>query len=85
MGYKGHIKNGVVEFEEPIPLSEGAPVEVTPSELGNGEKPVEFGSEVEGEIPTLYERFKDFIGCIDDLPPDFAENHDHYIHGTPKR
>jgi hypothetical protein len=22
---------------------------------------------------------------IDDLPEDFSENHDHYIHGTPKR
>ncbi len=22
---------------------------------------------------------------VDDLPEDLAENHDHYIHGTPKR
>jgi hypothetical protein len=24
-------------------------------------------------------------GTVDDLPPDMAEQHDHYIHGTPKR
>jgi hypothetical protein len=85
MVYRGHIKNGVVEFEEPVPLPEGAEVDVIPSEPGNGEQSVEKLPEEEEEIPTLYERFKDFIGCIDDLPPDFAENHDHYIHGTPKR
>ncbi len=26
-----------------------------------------------------------YIGCIKDLPEDFAAEHDHYIHGTPKR
>jgi len=31
------------------------------------------------------EVFGDVIGSVDDLPPDMAENHDHYIHGTPKR
>jgi hypothetical protein len=24
-------------------------------------------------------------GCLTDLPADMAEQHDHYIHGTPKR
>lgn len=24
-------------------------------------------------------------GTLSDLPPDFAAEHDHYIHGTPKR
>jgi predicted DNA-binding antitoxin AbrB/MazE fold protein len=26
-----------------------------------------------------------FAGVASDLPPDFADQHDHYIHGTPKR
>ncbi len=26
----------------------------------------------------------EFAGCIDGLPQDFADEHDHYIHGTPK-
>ena len=28
---------------------------------------------------------EEFVGCIKDLPEDFAAEHDHYIHGTPKR
>ena len=28
---------------------------------------------------------KEFVGCIDSLPADFAAEHDHYIHGRPKR
>lgn len=34
---------------------------------------------------TLAKRLKDVIGSVEGLPPDFAENHDHYIHGTPKK
>lgn len=26
-----------------------------------------------------------FAGTVPGLPVDFAEQHDHYIHGTPKR
>ena len=28
---------------------------------------------------------REFVGVFDDLPEDFAAEHDHYIHGTPKR
>jgi hypothetical protein len=34
---------------------------------------------------TLAKRLKNVIGSVEGLPPDFAENHDHYIHGTPKK
>ncbi len=34
---------------------------------------------------TLAERLKDVIGILHGKPPDWAENHDHYIHGTPKK
>jgi hypothetical protein len=34
---------------------------------------------------TLYERMKDFVGCLKDGPADLAAEHDHYAHGTPKR
>jgi hypothetical protein len=34
---------------------------------------------------TLYERVKDFVGCIKDGPEDLADEHDHYAHGAPKR
>jgi hypothetical protein len=34
---------------------------------------------------TLAERLKDVIGTVHGGPPDWAENHDYYIHGTPKK
>jgi hypothetical protein len=78
MTYRGRVKNGVVVFEESLPLPEGTAVEVTA-----------LGSHVETQKnidPTsLYERMKDLIGIFDDLPADFAENHDYYIHGCPKK
>ncbi len=34
---------------------------------------------------TLAKRLKNVIGSVEGLPPDFAENHDHYIHGKPRK
>jgi hypothetical protein len=34
---------------------------------------------------SIAERWRDIIGILEGLPPDFAQNHDHYIHGKPKR
>ena len=34
---------------------------------------------------TLAERFQNVIGEATALPADMAEQHDHYINGTPKR
>ena len=64
----GKVMNGVVVLDEGAKLAEGTRVKVVAEE----------------ELPTLYERFKDFIGTVDG-PPDMAENHDHYAHGAPKR
>jgi hypothetical protein len=33
----------------------------------------------------LADRLRNVIGSVPDLPEDLAENHDHYVHGTPKR
>lgn len=80
MVYKGHFRNGVVVLDEPAQIGEGVAVEITvsPEEMSPAAEP-------ENQIPTLYDRLESIIGVIDDLPPDFARNHDHYIHGTPKR
>ena len=34
---------------------------------------------------TLAERLRDVIATVRGGPPDWAENHDHYIHGTLKK
>jgi len=60
-------------------IPEGAEVEVTPvaDVAGNGG--------CSSPVPTLAERFKDFTGACKGLPEDLAENHDHYLYGTPKK
>jgi len=74
MTYKGKVENGVVVLPEGISLPENAEVNV--ELVGQGQP---------GEPASWPEVFKDVIGSVDDLPPDMAENHDHYIHGTPKK
>jgi hypothetical protein len=34
---------------------------------------------------TLAKRLKPVIGSVEGLPRDFAAQHDHYLHGTPKQ
>lgn len=71
MPYRGHIKNGVVVLDEPVALPEGTEVSIEPVQSGG--------------VPTLAKQFEDVIGIVADMPADMAENHDHYIHGTPKK
>jgi hypothetical protein len=75
MSYRGRIKGGVVVLDDPADLPEGAEVRVdlvTPSV-----------SQMDA-VPTLYEQLKEFVGTVQGLPEDFAQQHDHYIHGRPK-
>ena len=50
-----------------------------------GKAPPSKGSRVDPEILKLRRYLLSFSGVIKGLPHDFALNHDHYIHGTPKR
>lgn len=79
------FENGTFSLVGPVDLPEGTPVRltVTPA-LTDAVESAPPETEAE-EIPTLYERMKPFIGIIDDLPSDYAEQHDHYLYGTPKR
>ncbi len=78
MVYRGHIRNGRVELDGPLPLPEGAEVEITLPTAS-------VVSEEEATAPTLYEQLKDLIGTVPDLPEDLSVNHDHYLYGVPKR
>lgn len=71
--YTGEVRNGVVVLETEHSLEDGTLVRVEPIVAQSP------------ETPTLAERYAAIIGIIDDLPPDMAEQHDHYIHGTPRR
>jgi hypothetical protein len=67
---EGIVKKGVIVLDPPTQLPEGTRVQVI--------------VETEGKKPTLAGLLK-YAGILEDMPNDFAQQHDHYIHGTPKR
>ena len=67
---EGIVKNGVVVLDPPGQLVEGTRVQVVVP--------------AEAKKPTLAGLLK-YAGLLQDMPADFAQQHDHYIHGTPKR
>ena len=71
MSYEGEVRNGVVVLDEGIALTDGTRVRVEPV--------------AEPSRRTLAERLKNVIGIVEGLPSDFALNHDHYLHGQPKK
>ncbi len=71
MVYRGHIQNGVVVLDAEVTLPEGTEVNVEPVSAA--------------ARATLAERLGDLIGSMPELPPDMAAQHDHYLHGAPKR
>jgi len=78
MVHRGHVKNGVVVLDEPVPLPEGAEVRV---EIVEGTSVAR-----EPQPPaTLYDRLKPVLGKAKGLPPDAAQNVDHYLYGHPKQ
>ena len=78
MSYRGHIKNGVVVLDDELTLPDGAEVTI---DLCISQQ-VDAGEE---DTPTLYKRLESVIGTAKGLPSDLAENHDHYLHGRPKK
>jgi hypothetical protein len=72
MYYTGTIHNGVVVLDEGVSLPEGTRVRLEAAEPPAGTE-------------TLGQRLLRFAGRAQDLPSDMAQNHDHYLHGQPKR
>jgi len=76
MVYRGIVKNGVVVLGEGADLPDGTEVRI---------EPIAREESLPEEGPTLVEQFRDVIAAVPDLPCDMAEQHDHYLHGAPKR
>jgi hypothetical protein len=72
MTYRGRVKNGVIVLDEAASLPEGTVVDISPAEDTT-------------DNATWGEVVEDFIGKAEGLPKDMARNHDHYIHGAPKK
>jgi hypothetical protein len=71
--YLGEVRNGVVVFEG------------TPPALPNGTKVRVEPVDMEAEVRDLSRRLLSLAGMAKGLPSDLAAQHDHYVHGTPKR
>ena len=67
------VHNNMIQL--PIPVADGTSVEI----ILNGDPRTE---ETKG---SFFDSICDLAGTVDGLPPDFAAEHDHYIHGRPKR
>jgi hypothetical protein len=72
MSYTGYVREGVVVFDGERP-SDGA--KVTVEELCVPKQ----------QPPTWGEVFESLVGSVEGLPEDMSDQHDHYIHGSPKR
>ena len=72
MSFEGTVQNGVVVLDNGNTLPDGTRVEVTVREASE-------------KKATLHDRLLKLAGTVDDLPADMARNHDHYIHGAPKK
>lgn len=79
MTYRGRVKNGVVVLEAGVCLREGMDVRVEPIGEAQG------AAEGPQETRRLREGLLSFSGVVKEGPSDLARNHDHYLHGTPKR
>lgn len=75
MSITATVTNDTIKLPAGVHVPDGTKVEITLPEEGSA-----------GEASaTLYDSLKDFIGAAQGLPEDFAAEHDHYLHGTPKR
>ena len=79
MVYRGHVEKGVVVLDDAVILPDGLLVNVEASSIGQPE-PV---TDNTGE--TLGQKLLKHAGKAIGLPHDLAENHDHYLYGTPKK
>jgi hypothetical protein len=76
---KGTYRNGIIQLDEPVSAEEGQPVIITF---------VEFIDQPEqSSEDSSWDDLMDFIeeNAIETGIPDLAHQHDHYLHGTPKR
>lgn len=94
MSFEGVIVNGQVELDEPAEMPDGTRVRVEPLAAPTAASPTGKAAvwretarkERAGKPPSaLAEILRSMAGTVKDLPEDFAAQHDHYIHETPKR
>ena len=77
MSFTATVENDTIKLPPGVHLPDGTEVTVEPREKA---------AESPGAPPqTLGERYAKYIGCVNTGLGDLADNHDHYLYGTPKR
>jgi hypothetical protein len=78
MTFKGKVANGVVVLDDPKALPEGSvvKVEAVPETESDTDKQ---------QLDDLRQTLLRWAGTAKGLPPDLARNHDHYLHGRPRK
>lgn len=77
MSYKGTVAGGVIVLDAKAKLPDGTKVEVRPVKKA-----------ARGSVMSPRARLAKLDRILAQMPPlpaDFAAEHDHYVHGTPKR
>ncbi len=82
MEYRGQVKNGKIVLNRRIGLKDGAEVVVRPVPKS---KVTSRGNIANKRGKSLLERLAPIVGKAEELPADFARNHDHYLHGQTKK
>jgi len=81
MTFQGTVQNGVIVLNGGMSLPDGTAVTIVPTAHENDldqREPSSIGQKL-AELG----RWAETQPC--DLPSDLAENHDHYLHGLPKK
>jgi len=72
MSYTGTIEDGVVKLPPETGWADGTKVRVELIESKEDRR-------------SLVEKLRAIAQSMPEMPADWAEQHDHYIHGAPKR
>ena len=84
MTYRGMVKGGIVVLDAANSLPDGTEVTVAPVNDSNDSRRDESSSQ-----PSVWDKMLELGRSAEskpcDLPADLAANHDHYLHGLPKR
>jgi len=75
MTWHGKVTGGVVVLDNPGSIPEGAAVKL---EVVRRRKK-------RAKPPNGWDELLKLAGMAKSLPPDMARNHDHYLHGRPKK
>jgi hypothetical protein len=71
ISYQGHVKNGVIVFDNQPPLADGTAVRIEPM---RDESPVA----PSGDGPSVWDELEKLAGSAIGLPADLAEHHDRH-------